>query len=144
MICSVFASSTIPLIFMAVYSRPYVISVHLRLPLHARATPVNLAQFTKNIPTNCKMQISTMRLVPVPRIQQVRIEDLRKVTPRFGSIVNLELLDTTASTGTDPKIQPQSKGFWTKPMKKFCVAENKISAQRAVIWDWVWSRIPAK
>ena len=139
-----FACSAIPLIFMALYSRSFVISVHLRLPLHARATPVNLVEFTKNIPASCKMDISTMRLVPVPKVQQVRIGDLRKVTPRFGSIVNLELLDTTTSTGTLSKIQPQSKGFWTKPMKKFCVGENKLSAQKVVIWDRIWFRIPGK
>lgn len=126
---------------MAVYARPFVVSIHLRIPMQARESGTTLARFANDLPATARIDISVMQTIPVPGSRQFRIGELRKIQPGFGRISNLALSETGALM---PGLKSQSmpKSSWNYPTKKLYVGKNSLQQQRSVIWDRIWSTIP--
>lgn len=80
------ASGTIPLIAVAYISSPFVANIHLRLPIFARNSRDLLARYSKSLPKDAKLHITTMNFIGKPRVSLVNAADLRPVKERFGLV----------------------------------------------------------
>lgn len=79
-------SGTIPLLAVAYISSPFVANIHLRLPPFARHSRDLLIRYSKNLPKDAKIDITTMNFIGKPRISLVRAADLYPVRERFGMV----------------------------------------------------------
>ena len=138
----VIAGSILPVIFMAIYARPFVVSIHLRIPMQARESRATLARYAAELPATARIDISVMQTIPVPGSRQFRIGELQKIKPGLGRISNLGISETRALMMPGLKTQPVTKSFWSYPTRKFYVGKNSLEEQRSVIWDQIWSTIP--
>lgn len=75
-------------------SGPFVNFVHLRLPMYARLSREMLMRYSKNLPKDAEIDITTMNFVGKPRVARMNATDLYAVKERSG-LVNFAR-DTTA------------------------------------------------
>lgn len=80
----------IPMFIVGVTTAPFVTYVHVRLPVAARRSREALLQWSKHMPVETEVDLTTMRLIGVPRVRRMKLSDLRtKTDRRFFDIANL-------------------------------------------------------
>src|ERR1700733_15250040 len=72
--------------FVGYISGPFVTYIHLRLPSFARNSREMLMRYSKNLPRDAELDITTMNFIGKPRVARVKVADLFPVKERFGQV----------------------------------------------------------
>ncbi|KAK4170329.1 hypothetical protein QBC43DRAFT_328979 [Cladorrhinum sp. PSN259] len=125
----VFACGTIPLLYVAWATSPYVAAIHMHLPPFARWSPAILQRFIRTAPPNTKIDVSTMSLIGKPRMSSMTISDLKPCNKRFG-MVNYE---------RDTKLLDEKRKWWRfKAVRYFNVQSGN---DEKIKTGWVWREL---
>lgn len=111
---------------MAYTSSPFVANIHLRLPVFARHSRELLVRYSKNLPKDAKLEITTMTFIGRPRINLVRATDLRPMRERFGMVNYVR--DTTEANSKRP--------WWMgRAVGKFGMHGSTTLRPGSEVWD---------
>jgi hypothetical protein len=72
------------MVFVLYISGPYVNYIHLRLPPFVRHSQEMLMRYSKSLPKDAEIDITTMNFVGKPRVARMKVADLYPVNERFG------------------------------------------------------------
>ena len=72
------------MITVAYMSGPFVTYIHLKLPAFARSTQDLIMRYSKNLPKDAEIDITTMNVIGKPRVTRIKISELRPVKERYG------------------------------------------------------------
>lgn len=129
----VFLCGTIPLLFVAYTTHPFVTAIHIYPPRIARASPEALRRFARGPPPAAtRIDISTLSLIGKPRVSEMVLGDLvpAATAGRGGGIANLAR-DTRAANAVRPWWRfPAVARFWT-----FGAGEDGVRT------GWVWREL---
>ncbi|KAM3064925.1 hypothetical protein ACMFMG_011247 [Clarireedia jacksonii] len=81
---AVLLSGTIPMVFVAYLTSPFVNYIHLILPTFARNSRDLMLRYSKNPPKDAVIDVTTMNLIGKPRVSRVHIAELRPTKQRLG------------------------------------------------------------
>jgi hypothetical protein len=80
---------SVPMLFVIVFTHPYVGLVLLRLPDIARKSPASLRAFVNKLPQDTMLHMVRINLFGMEKHNVVRLRDLRTVKPSFLRIENM-------------------------------------------------------
>lgn len=109
-ITTVVLSGIIPMVFVGYISSPFVAHIHLRLPSYARRSRDIMYRYTKNLPKDAEIEVTTMNFIGKPRLSLVRVGDLVPSQKRFGMVSYVR--DTK-------KIDSKRRWYMGKAVKQF-------------------------
>src|SRR6266487_1975598 len=72
------------MVTVAYIAGPFVNYIHLRVPAFARNSREMLIRYSKSLPKDAELDITTMNFIGKPRVTRVKVSDLRPVNQRFG------------------------------------------------------------
>ncbi|RFU32573.1 hypothetical protein B7463_g3769, partial [Scytalidium lignicola] len=81
---AVVLSGIVPMLFVAYTSSSFVTYIHLRLPQFARYSRDMLMRYSKNLPKDADIDITTMNFIGKPRMNKMKVGELYPVKERFG------------------------------------------------------------
>lgn len=119
-------SGTVPMLFVAYISSPFVANIHLRLPAFARHSRDLLTRYSQTLPKDAQLEITTMNFIGKPRVSLVKVAELRPVKERFG-LVNY---------ARDTKEMNSKRPWWmTRAVRQFGVHGGTRIKEGTGIWD---------
>ncbi|KAE9366504.1 hypothetical protein N431DRAFT_471555 [Stipitochalara longipes BDJ] len=131
----VLLSGVIPMLFVAYISGPFVTYIHLRLPAYARHSREMLMRYTKSLPNDAALDITTMNFIGKPRVARVKVTDLYPVRERFGM----------ANYARDTElINSRLPWYFPKAVRQFGVHSSTGKIMGGEIWNNIASRISRK
>ena len=114
------------MVFVGYTSAPFVTYIHLRLPLFARQSRDMLLRYTKNLPRDAELDITTMNFVGKPRVARVKVIELHQVKERFGQ----------ANYARDTKAINEKRPWWMgKAVGQFGVHSNTKRIMGGEVWN---------
>ena len=124
----------IPLVFVAYTTNPFVNYVHVRLPVFARRSRVQLMQWSKTIAPDTEIGITTMHFYGRQRVTRMLLKDLRPARARLG-VVNVERVEKDLMLA-------QRRAWWMgrKP-SLFHIGEKRSTFREPTILENVMKRI---
>lgn len=131
---AVVAGGTIPMLFVAYTSAPFVNFVHLALPVFARRSREQAIQYAKNLPPTATLYINTMKFTTIPRQTEVRVGDL---------LSDKALLRPVSFRNTNPA--PLS--WWQgRTLRHFYAMEKSKPGKQSTtfypeLWEYVYRQI---
>ncbi|EKD17134.1 uncharacterized protein L3040_005354 [Drepanopeziza brunnea f. sp. 'multigermtubi'] len=128
----VMLSGLVPVSYVAYTSAPFVTYIHLRLPAFARQSQQMLLRYSKSLPKNAEIDITTMNFVGKPRVARVKLADLYPVRRRWG-FANYAR-DTQA-------IDARRPWYLGKAVALFGVHNEKSGVMDGQVWDHVAAAI---
>ncbi|TVY28800.1 Heterokaryon incompatibility protein 6,OR allele [Lachnellula hyalina] len=128
----VILSGIIPMISVLYMTSPFVNYIHLRLPPFARNSTELMRRFTKTLPRDAEIDITTMNVLGKPRVARMKIQDLSAANERFG-LVNY-VRDTKA-------INERRKWWMGKAVRQFGVHGGKGSMVGGEAWKDIQAAI---
>lgn len=81
---AVVLSGIIPMLSVAYMTSPFVTYIHLRVPQFARNSRDMLIRYSKTLPKDAELDITTMNFIGKPRVARVKVAELHPVKERFG------------------------------------------------------------
>ena len=114
---------------------PFVVYIHLRLPAYARHSQEMLMRYTKNLPNDAALDITTMNFIGKPRVARLRVSDIYPVKERFGYVNYAR--DTEAINSKLPWYLP-------KAVRQFGVHSNTSKIMGGAVWENIMKRISKK
>lgn len=114
---------------------PFVVYIHLRLPAYARHSQEMLMRYTKNLPNDAALDITTMNFIGKPRVTRLTISDIYPVKERFGYVNYAR--DTAAINSKLPWYLP-------KAVRQFGVHSNTSKIMGGAVWENIMKRISKK
>jgi hypothetical protein len=127
---SVMLSGIIPMVSVAYISGPFVNYIHLRLPAFARGSREMLLRYSKKLPQDAEIDITTMNFIGKPRVTRMKVTDLYPVKERLG-VANYAR-DTT-------KINAERPWWMGKAVRQFGVHSGRSKVMGGEIWKNVES-----
>ncbi|KAL5327655.1 hypothetical protein ACEPPN_005356 [Leptodophora sp. 'Broadleaf-Isolate-01'] len=122
----VMVSGLVPVSVVAYISSPFVTYIHLRLPIFARQSQEMLLRYSKSLPKNAELDITTMNFIGKPRVARVKVGDLRAVKERFGF----------ANYCRDTKLLNSKRSWWMgKAVRQFGVTNEKSGVMGGEVWE---------
>ncbi|KAH7327179.1 hypothetical protein BKA65DRAFT_554739 [Rhexocercosporidium sp. MPI-PUGE-AT-0058] len=122
----VMISGLVPVSVVAYISAPFVTYIHLRLPIFARQSQEMLLRYSKSLPKNAELDITTMNFIGKPRVTRVKAGDLRAVKERFGF----------ANYCRDTKVLNSKRPWWMgKAVRQFGVTNERSGVMGGEIWE---------
>lgn len=119
-------SGLVPVTVIAYISAPFVTYIHLRLPIFARQSQEMLLRYSKTLPKNAELDITTMNFIGKPRVTRVKVGDLRAVKERFGF----------ANYSRDTKVLNSKRPWWMgKAVRLFGVTNDKSGVMGGEVWE---------
>ena len=82
----VLVSGTIPLVAVSYLTIPFVNYIHLRLPIFARHSKDLLVRYSKSLPPNAEVDITTMNFIGKPKVSRMKVAELHSVNQRFAMV----------------------------------------------------------
>ncbi|KAN0092433.1 hypothetical protein V8E51_018280 [Hyaloscypha variabilis] len=128
----VLLSGIIPMVFVAYITGPFVTYIHLRLPAYARHSREMLMRYTKSLPNDAGLDITTMNFIGKPRVARVKISDLYPVKQRFGM--------ANYARDTD-LINSKLPWYFPKAVRQFGVHSSTSKIMGGEVWNNIASRI---
>ncbi|KAI9708832.1 MAG: hypothetical protein M1820_003787 [Bogoriella megaspora] len=92
-------------------TRPFVSTIHLRLPMEAQRSKDRVMKFTQLLPPNATLEITAMRFLPWPKSIGTKVSELRPFKSMRAPLANLERI-------------PEKTTAFKIPHRKFFVDEN--------------------
>jgi len=129
---AVVLSGTVPLIFVSYFSAPFVNYIHLRLPAFARNSRELLMRYSKSLPKDAEVDITTMNFLGKPRLSRLKVSDLRPGKERFG------LGNYARNTA---EINTKRPWWMGKAVRLFGVYGNSENVRETDIWEHVAAAI---
>ncbi|EYE99711.1 uncharacterized protein EURHEDRAFT_444938 [Aspergillus ruber CBS 135680] len=131
---AVVAGGTIPMLFVAYTSAPFVNFVHLALPVFARRSREQAIQYARTLPPTATLYINTMKFTTIPRQTEVRVGDL---------VADKALLRPVSFRNRNPAPLPWWKG---STLKQFWTMEKSQSGKQSTtfypeLWGHVYRQI---
>lgn len=124
----------VPMLFVAYTSAPFVTFVHLRPPAFARRSRDTFLRFSKNLPADASIDITTMKFSSRQRVSKMRVADL-KPTKGFLSIANLIRMHSSTTA-------KQTRPWWMgKPPSRFYVGSERGKSREKGVWQNVLNQI---
>lgn len=125
---------TIPMLFVAYTSAPFVNFVHLALPVFARRSREQAIQYARNLPPTATLYINTMKFTTIPRQTEVRVGDL---------VADKALLRPVSFRNQKPAPLPWWKG---STLKQFWATEKSQPGKQSTtfypeLWEYVYRQI---
>ncbi|KAJ5610541.1 hypothetical protein N7510_007260 [Penicillium lagena] len=127
---AVIAGGTLPMLFVAYTSAPYVNFIHLALPAFARKTRETAFHYAKDLPPTAILYINTMRFNTIPRQTSVRIGDL---------IPDHDPIRPVAFRNLCPAPRPWWAG--RSPTQFFAAEKSQPGRQSSVFYPELWPHI---
>jgi len=122
---AVMLSGIIPMVSVAYISGPFVNYIHLRLPAFARGSREMLLRYSKMLPKDAEIDITTMNFIGKPRVTRMKVADLYPVKQRLG-MANYAR-DTT-------KINAERLWWMGKAVRQFGVHSGRSKVMGGEIW----------
>jgi hypothetical protein len=123
------------MVFVAYITGPFVTYIHLRLPTYARHSREMLMRYTKSLPNDAMLDITTMNFVGKPRVTRVKISELYPVKERFGM----------ANYARDTElINSKLPWYFPKTVGQFGVHSNTSKIMGGTVWEHIAKRISKK
>ncbi len=120
------------MIFVAYITGPFVTYIHLRLPAFARNSREMLIRYSKTLPKDAELDITTMNFIGKPRVTRVNLKDLHPVRERFG----------IANYARDTKLTNSKRPWWMgKAVSQFGVHSSTSKIMGGEIWGEIAKRI---
>jgi hypothetical protein len=116
----------VPLIFVSATTSPFATYVHLRLPNFARLSRENLERYSKSLPKDAILDITTMNVVGKPRVSRLEVCQLRPVQRRF-SLANY--------TRTIPASATKRPWYASRPIREFAILDGVKGVKDSGIWE---------
>ena len=114
------------MIFVSYTTAPFVNYVHLRLPQFARVSRENLLRYSKSLPRNATLEITTMNVIGKPRVSRVEVADLYPVKGRLS----------LANYARDMKGKDLKRPWWAmKPVKEFAILGGFGRTREEGVWE---------
>jgi hypothetical protein len=123
------------MVFVAYITGPFVTYIHLRLPTYARHSRDMLLRYTKSLPNDAALEITTMNFIGKPRVTRVKIAELYPVKERFGMANYVR--DTELINSRLPWYLP-------KAVRQFGVHSNTSKIMGGTAWENVAKRVSNK
>lgn len=124
----------VPMLFVAYTTAPLVFYIHLRLPLFARRSRDALMRYSKNLPANARIELTTMKFSSRRRVTSVRVSELKPMRA-WLSVANL-VRKPPSSTFVP------SRAWWMgKPPRKFYVGTERGRSREKGVWANILSHI---
>ena len=124
----VIVGGSIPMLFVAYTTSPFVTYVHIRLPPFARQSRELLNQWSKKLTADTEIDLTTMGFYGLPRVSRVRLADLRMRKARLTS-ANLVRVN-------HPELKKRSWWMGRKP-DAFYVARQLSKGKSNSVWEEV-------
>jgi hypothetical protein len=119
-------SGLIPMIFVTYTTAPFVTYIHLRLPEFARQSRENLLRYSKQLPRNATVDLTTLSVIGRPRVSRIAVADLHPVKSRF----------TITNYARDANAEDAKRPWWTpRPIKQFAILEGSGRAREDGVWE---------
>ncbi|PBP27587.1 hypothetical protein BUE80_DR001493 [Diplocarpon rosae] len=123
---TVMVSGLVPVTVVGYISAPFVTYIHLRLPAFARHSYEMLLRYSKSLPKNAELDITTMNFIGKPRVARVKIADIYPVKQRLGF----------ANYARDAKALNTKRPWYAgKVATQFGVHNEKSGVMGGVIWE---------
>lgn len=117
---------------VAYMTSPFVTYIHLRVPAFARNSRDMLIRYSKNLPKDAELDITTMNFIGKPRVARVKASELHPVRERFG------LGNYARDTGKINEKRP----FWMgKANRLFGVHSTRSKVKEEGVWENVKASI---
>jgi hypothetical protein len=129
----VVAAGIIPMAFVAYTTKPFVTYVHLRLPAFARYSRDLMIRYSKNLPKDAALDITTMNFVGRPKVSRVKVSELYHSQGRFG--ISNFARDIS-------KIEGKRPWYMSKPIKQFAIRSGAGRTREKGIWENIERGIP--
>lgn len=127
----------IPMLFVAATTTPLVFYIHLRPPLFARRSREALMRYSKNLPADARIDITTMKFSSRQRVTGMRISELKPLKS-WLTIANL-VREPPSSTVAS------SRPWWmSKPPRQFYVGNERGRSREKGHWDSILKYIRQK
>ena len=128
-------SGVVPMLFIQRTSAPYVTYIHIRLPPFVRQSKEQLLRWSRNIPAETELDLTTMTLLGRARVSRMKIRNLRERAKRWYSIANFGRETTKA--GSAPK-----RPWWMGNVPMLFYIGDKLSKTlQPTVWQGVLKRI---
>lgn len=123
------------MVFVAYITGPFVTYIHLRLPIFARQSRDMLMRYTKSLPNDAELDITTMNLVGKPRVSRLKVADLYPTKKRLGM----------ANYARDTKLVNSKLPWYFPPaVRQFGVHSNTSKILGGEAWHNIVRRISKK
>lgn len=114
------------MIFVTYTTAPFVTYVHLRLPEFARQSRESLLRYSRYLPRNATIDITTLNMIGRPRVSRVVVGDLHPVGSRF-SITNY---------ARGAKDEEMKRSWWAaRPIKQFAILGGRGRSREEGVWE---------
>ena len=122
------------MLFVGYTTAPFVNYVHIRLPIFARRSREQLVRWSKNIPLDTEIDMTTIRVFGLARVTRMRLAELRMSKKRGLAVANLQRIA--------PADEVSKRPWWMgrKPTD-FYVVEERWKSGDATIWHRVLNAI---
>ena len=122
----VLLSGIIPMLSVAYITSPFVNYIHLRLPTFARNSRELLIRYSKSLPKDAEIDITTMNFIGKPRVTRMKAADLHATKQRFG------LINYVRDATDDNKKRP----WWKlQAVTKFGVHGGRTRIMGGEVWE---------
>ena len=122
------------MVFVAFTTAPFVIYVHIRVPVFARQSREQLMRWSKGIPSSTEIDITTMRFSTRPRATRMRLQDLQSKRGRLG-VANL------AGSAAVSFPTPKRPWYLGKIPSQFYVGRQNTKSREPSVWPHVLSSV---
>ncbi|KAH6672176.1 hypothetical protein B0J14DRAFT_655067 [Halenospora varia] len=119
-------SGIVPMVFVMYISRPFVNFIHLRLPPFARNSREMMMRYSKNLPKDAEIDITTMNLLGKAQVARMKVTDLYPVRERFGMV----------NYARDTREINSKRKWWMPPaVRQFGVHSGRSRIMGGEVWD---------
>ncbi|TAQ84029.1 hypothetical protein B7494_g7641 [Chlorociboria aeruginascens] len=113
------------MVFIAYISSPFVNSIHLKVPHYARFSREILLRYSKSLPKNAEIDITTLNFIGKPRRTLIKVPDLFPAKERFGLVTFVR----------DTKEINRGRPWWkTRAVRQFGIYEDIGKTREG--WSW--------
>jgi hypothetical protein len=134
MISPVVLSGIIPMVFVMYITGPFVNYIHLRLPPFVRTSHNMLMRYSKVLPKDAEIDVTTMNAFGKPQVVRMRVVDLYPVKERFG----------LANYARDTREINDSRKWWMgKATRQFGVHGANHGGKGSFVGEEAWVNMEA-
>jgi len=130
----VILSGIIPMVFVMYITKPFVNYIHLRLPSFVRTSHDMLMRYSKTLPKDAEIDVTTMNMFGKPQVARMKVVDLYPVKERFG-LANYAR-DTT-------KTNERRKWWMGKATRQFGVHGANQGGKGSFVGEEAWTNMEA-